>query len=110
MKKRVLGILAILALGGTLNAGKPAEAQPGYQLFRDYCWGCHHQTAEAFGPSFRTIAAHRNRAQIMAQIADPEHTYRSLGYRRNSMPAFADLNATQLKELTDFILSFKETK
>ena len=104
---RIVGLL-LLCTG--LYAGNAGERHPGYPLFRAYCWGCHHQTAEAFGPSFRTIASKRTPEQIMAQIADPEHTYRLLGYRRNSMPAFADLNATQLKELTDFILSFKETK
>ncbi len=44
----------------------------------------------------------------MAQIADPDGTYKQLGYRRNSMPAFSDLNATQLEALADYIQSFKD--
>ena len=93
-----------------LLLGAAALAGNGEKLFKEYCWGCHHQTAEAFGPSFRSIADKRDAAQIMAQIADPEHNYKALGYRRNSMPAFADLNASQLQALTDYILSFKDKK
>jgi mono/diheme cytochrome c family protein len=87
-----------------------AGGSQGEKLFKSYCWGCHHQTAEAFGPSFRTIASKRNKGQIIAQIVDPEGTYKSLGYRRNSMPAFDDLNATQLDALADFIMTFKEDR
>jgi len=91
-----------------LPAENPGDSLPGYPLFKAYCWGCHHQTAEAFGPSFRTIASKRSRGEIIAQIVDPANTAKQLGYRRSSMPSFADLNATQLEELADFILSFKE--
>jgi cytochrome c551/c552 len=100
-------LLFTLGLGSTLHA---AEMESGERLFKEYCWGCHHQTAEAFGPSFRKIANTRDRGSIMAQIADPEHTYRELGYKRNSMPSFGDLNSSQLEELTEFILSFKDKK
>ena len=87
-----------------------AGAPDGLKLFKTYCWGCHHQTAEAFGPSFRSIANKRDKGQIIAQIADPEHTYKSLGYKRNSMPAFNDLNASELNALADFIMQFKDKK
>jgi len=87
-----------------------AGSDEGEKLFKSYCWGCHHQTAEAFGPSFKTIAAKRNKGEIIAQIVDPKGTYKSLGYRRNSMPAFDDLNATQLDALADYILTFKENR
>ena len=106
--KSGIGIAAI-ALTVLIIPGA-AESPAGERYFKEYCWGCHHQTAEAFGPSFRSIADKRTSAQIMAQIADPEHTYKSLGYARNSMPAFADLNVSQLKALTDYILSFKDKK
>jgi mono/diheme cytochrome c family protein len=103
-------LLGALVLPWALSAGNPGDDHPGYKLFKAYCWGCHHQTAEAFGPSFRTIADHRSRELIIAQIADPEHTYKQLGYTRNSMPAFDDLNATQLETLADFIMLFKDKK
>ncbi len=78
----------------------------GMSIFKEKCWGCHHQTAEAFGPPFSKIAKQRNDAEIMAQIVDPEHTYKDLGYKRNSMPAF-DLNAKELKSIVEYIKSFK---
>ena len=103
-------LMGLLVFPAALMAANPGEHHPGYKLFKAYCWGCHHQTAEAFGPSFRTIADHRSRALIIAQIADPEHTYKKLGYTRNSMPAFDDLNATELETLADFIMLFKDKK
>jgi len=105
-----LYVTGMVLLPWMLSAGNPGDDQPGYRLFKEYCWGCHHQTAEAFGPSFKTIANKSNRGQIIAQIADPEHTYRQLGYTRNSMPAFSDLKASELEALADYIQSFKEKK
>jgi mono/diheme cytochrome c family protein len=106
--KRVVPLLLLLAW--SLQAADVGEGTPGYRLFKEYCWGCHHQTAEAFGPSFHSIANKRSREEIMAQIVDPERVSKTLGYPRNSMPAFNDLNATQIKALTDFIMLFKEKK
>ncbi len=105
MKKSIF-FVASFAL---LIASEPTS-QTGEALFRAYCWGCHHQTSEAFGPSFREIANKRTPELIMAQIADPQHTYKKLGYKRNSMPSFGDLNSTQLQTITDFILQFKDKK
>jgi cytochrome c551/c552 len=110
MAKRMTVFLSLLALSLTALAENAGDKLPGYSLFKAYCWGCHHQTAEAFGPSFRTIASKRNRGEIISQIVDPADTAKRLGYRRSSMPAFADLNATQLELLADFILSFKESE
>ncbi len=97
-----------MAVAGSmlLHAGQ----SNGEQLFKAYCWGCHHQTAEAFGPSFRTIANTRTREEVIAQIADPEGTYKTLGYKRNSMPAFDDLTSSELEALADFIYRFKDKK
>jgi len=82
----------------------------GERLFKEYCWGCHHQTSEAFGPSFRTIASKRDRGQIIAQIADPEGNFKTLGYKRNSMPSFGDLSSGELEALADYIIKFKEKR
>ena len=107
MKNKILMCLLLLPLiFSTLYAKK----QNGEQLFKEYCWGCHHQTAQAFGPSFRSIANKRNKGQIIAQIADPNGTYKSLGYKRNSMPAFDDLNADELNALADYIYKYKDKK
>lgn len=80
----------------------------GEKIFKTYCWGCHHQTSEAFGPSFRYIASKRTEGEIIAQIVNPEETYKLLGYKRNSMPPFNDLSGNELKDIVDYIMKFKE--
>ncbi len=79
----------------------------GLSIFKEKCWGCHHQTAMAFGPPFSQIAKKRRRDEMIAQILDPQHTYKHLGYRRNAMPAFK-LSPKELKSITDYIMSFKD--
>ncbi len=103
MKKAAIMLLFVYAASG----GWAANAQ---KLFKTYCWGCHHQTAEAFGPSFKTIASKRNKGEIIAQIVDPKGTYKMLGYKRNSMPAFNDLKPEELEALADYIMKFKDAK
>ncbi len=78
----------------------------GMSIFKEKCWGCHHQTAMAFGPPFSEIASKRDRGEIISQIVDPKHTYKQLGYKRNSMPSF-NLNEKELKSIVDYIESFK---
>ncbi len=79
----------------------------GMSIFKEKCWGCHHQTAMAFGPPFSQIAKKRSDDEMMAQILDPEHTYKLLGYRRNSMPAFK-LSPKELRSIVDYIKYFKD--
>jgi len=79
----------------------------GATIFKEKCWGCHHQSAEAFGPSFTYIANHRNKGEIIAQIISPQSMYKQLGYKRNSMPSFNDLSAKELEAITEYIFSFK---
>lgn len=78
----------------------------GTKVFETYCWGCHHQTATAFGPSFKTIASKRNADEIKAMITDPESVSKLFGYKRNAMPMFR-LNQEELDSITNYILSFK---
>lgn len=78
----------------------------GEEVFLKWCWGCHHPTAEAFGPSFRTIASTRTVSQIKGQIVRPDILYKELGYKRNSMPSFA-FEGEELDAITDYIISFK---
>ncbi len=84
----------------------PAFGVEGKKVFETYCWGCHHQTAVAFGPSFSQIASKRTAEEIQAMISDPEAVSKLLGYQRNAMPAFA-LKPEELKAITAYILSFK---
>ena len=100
----------LLTLLSSMTNNALAKDDLAATVFKTYCWGCHHQTAQAFGPSFKAIAAHRNKAQITAQIIAPQNNYKLLGYKRSSMPAFNDLNSDQLNSIVNYILSFKKLK
>jgi len=82
------------------------SASGGKKVFETYCWGCHHQTAVAFGPPFEEIASKRNSDEIKAMITDPKSVSKVFGYRRNAMPAFT-LSDENLSSITTYILSFK---
>ena len=81
-------------------------ATDGKKVFETYCWGCHHQTAVAFGPHFEEIASKRNADEIKAMITDPKSVSKVFGYKRNAMPAFK-LSDENLSAITNYILSFK---
>jgi len=81
-------------------------AVSGKKVFETYCWGCHHQTAVAFGPHFEEIASKRSADEIRAMIIDPASVSKSFGYKRNAMPPFK-LKEEELKAITDYILSYK---
>jgi mono/diheme cytochrome c family protein len=80
--------------------------EKGEKIFLKLCWGCHHQSADAFGPSFAFIAKNRTGGDIKAQIINPDLMYKTLGYKRNSMPPF-NLSGEELDEITAYIESFK---
>jgi len=86
-----------------------AYADSGKKVFETYCWGCHHQTAVAFGPPFSEIAGKRSAEEIQGMISDPASVSKIFGYKRNAMPAFT-LKAAELKAITDYILSFKDAQ
>ena len=103
MKKTIITFFIILTCTATIYA------QNGKQVFETYCWGCHHQTAVAFGPSFEEISSKRSADEIRAMITDPASVSKVFGYKRNAMPAFPDIKADELKAITEYILSFKPT-
>jgi len=78
----------------------------GKKVFETYCWGCHHQTAVAFGPPFKKIASQRNADEIKAMITDPVSVSKVFGYKRNAMPSFR-LSPQELEDITKYILSYK---
>ena len=96
-----MALITVIALNSV------AYAENGKVIFETYCWGCHHQTAEAFGPSFEEIASKRNSDEIRAMITDPASVSKVFGYKRNAMPAFPALREDELNSLTEYILSFK---
>jgi len=99
--QRVLFIAVLLVLGVMR-----LHAVEGKKVFETYCWGCHHQTAVAFGPSFTQIASMRSAEEIQAMITDPEGVSKVFGYKRNAMPPFK-LNKEELEAITNYIFSYK---
>ncbi|KYJ86730.1 c-type cytochrome [Sulfurovum riftiae] len=93
----------------TILLNSPLCAKSGKKVFETYCWGCHHQTAVAFGPPFEEIASKRSAEEIQAMITDPASVSKHFGYKRNAMPAFT-LKPDELKAITEYILSFKPAK
>lgn len=83
-----------------------AQSLDGKKVFETYCWGCHHQTAMAFGPPFSQIADTRTREEIEAYIISPESMYKSFGYKRSVMTQF-NLKDDERKSIVDYILSYK---
>jgi mono/diheme cytochrome c family protein len=102
-KNKTEVMLAGLLLAASLGA---ADIKNGEVIFSKYCWGCHHQSAEAFGPSFSFIAKNRTEAQIKGQIIRPNVVSKELGYKRNSMPPFK-LDGRELDDITAYIMSYK---
>jgi len=86
-----------------------AEPTSGKKVFETYCWGCHHQTAVAFGPPFNEIASKRTKQEIQAYIISPKSMYKAFGYKRTVMTQF-HLNDKELDLISDYILSFKGKK
>ena len=98
----------VLILFGTFSF---AQNINGEKVFRTYCWGCHHQTAIAFGPSFQEMADKRTRGEIQGHIIAPKSTYKQLGHKRTVMPSFeGKLSNDELNAITDYIYTFKSPK
>jgi len=78
----------------------------GKKVFETYCWGCHHQTAMAFGPPFNEIASKRSYEEIQAYIIDPESMYKAFGYRRTVMTKLKTTKQER-EAVAKYILSYK---
>ncbi len=83
-----------------------ADTLDGKKVFETYCWGCHHQTAMAFGPPFSEIASKRTFDEIKAYVIEPKAMYKAFGYKRSVMTQF-HLNDNELNLIANYILSFK---
>ena len=64
MQKTITSFFIILILTSL------SQAAGGKKVFETYCWGCHHQTAEAFGPSFEEISSKKGKQKVSTQIMD----------------------------------------
>jgi len=83
-----------------------AQELSGKRVFQTYCWGCHHQTAVAFGPPFTEIASKRTKEEIEAYIIEPKAMYKAFGYKRTVMTQFK-LKDEEISALSKYILSYK---
>jgi len=84
----------------------PSSELDGKKVFETYCWGCHHQTAVAFGPPFNEIASKRTKDEIEAYIIEPKAMYEAFGYKRTVMTQLK-LNNKEISALSEYILSYK---
>ena len=83
-----------------------AKQLDGKKVFETYCWGCHHQSATAFGPSFSQIASKRDKNEIKAYVLSPKSMYKSFGYKRTVMTQL-HLNDDELEAISKFVLKQK---
>jgi mono/diheme cytochrome c family protein len=81
----------------------------GKKVFETYCWGCHHQTAVAFGPPFTEIASKRSLEEIEAYIIEPEAMYKAFGYKRTVMTKI-EMSDKERRLVAEYVLSFKGKK
>ncbi|MDK9692680.1 MAG: cytochrome c [Sulfurimonas sp.] len=95
-------LLILIAVSAFLSA----DAIEGKKVFETYCWGCHHQTAEAFGPPFTQIANTRTLEEIQAYVIDPESMYKAFGYKRTVMTKLK-LTDKEREEISRYVLSYK---
>ncbi len=95
-------IIFLLTLASLLFSSE----MDGKKVFETYCWGCHHQTAVAFGPPFTEIADKRSKDEIEAYIIEPKAMYKAFGYKRTVMTQLK-LNDKEISALSEYILSYK---
>lgn len=100
MRKTIL--IVLLGVASFLSANE----LEGKKVFETYCWGCHHQTAVAFGPPFSEIASKRSYEEIQAYIIDPKSMYKAFGYKRTVMTKLK-LSDKEREAVAKYILSFK---
>jgi len=99
MKKKILILL-------TFSSILFANNLDGKKVFETYCWGCHHQTAVAFGPPFTEISNKRTKDEIEAYIIEPKAMYKAFGYKRTVMTQLK-LKEEEIHALSAYILSYK---
>lgn len=99
MKKCVIMFLA-------LSSALLSKELDGKAVFEKYCWGCHHQTSQAFGPPFKEIASKRTLDEIKAYIVAPEGMYEAFGYKRTVMTKL-ELSEDERDAVAKYVLSYK---
>ena len=101
----IKNLLLLTALCSLLSSNE----LDGKKVFKTYCWGCHHQTAVAFGPPFTEIANKRTKDEIKAYILEPKAMYKAFGYKRTVMTQL-ELNDKEIESISNYILLYKGKK
>ena len=99
MKKCVIMFIA-------LSSALFSRELDGKAVFEKYCWGCHHQTSQAFGPSFKEIASKRTLDEIKAYIVAPEGMYEAFGYKRTVMTKL-ELSEDERNAVAKYVLAYE---
>ena len=79
----------------------------GQSVFTAKCWGCHHESSMAFGPSYTKIASTRTKEMVRTHLDDPKLNAINLGYKNPSMPNIP-LSEVEKDIVTSYIMSFKK--
>ncbi|HIQ30915.1 MAG TPA: cytochrome C [Aquifex aeolicus] len=80
-----------------LKRGRFSPALLGEEVFMAKCWGCHHSTREAFGPSLEWIVTNRSRDYIESKLK---------GLLGGSMPKIP-LSFREIRALISFMEAIK---
>lgn len=79
----------------------------GAAVFMGKCWGCHHQDATAFAPTFTKIASTRSKAMILTHLDDPQVNAINLGYEKPTMPRI-ELSEPEKLMVASYVMSFRK--
>lgn len=80
----------------------------GQSVFTAKCWGCHHETSMAFGPSFTKIASTRSVEMIRTHLDNPKINALNLGYKNPTMPNI-ELSEIEKDMVASFVASYRKT-
>lgn len=81
-------------------------ASLGQSVFTQKCWGCHHETSMAFGPSFVKIANSRSSEMVRTHLDNPKINALNLGYKNPTMPNI-ELSQIEKDMVTAYVMSHK---
>ncbi|MEO5356410.1 MAG: nitrite reductase [Nitrospirae bacterium YQR-1] len=105
--KRVKAVLPVGKYNFVHKSRSYEKFQLGQEVFNVKCWGCHHTTREAFGPSFKWIVNNRDEGKIVAHIVDPEKSAKEQYSKTSAMPHL-NLKKEELEVILRFMYEFKD--
>lgn len=82
-------------------------ASLGQSVFTAKCWGCHHETSMAFGPSFAKIANSRSSEMVRTHLDNPKINALNLGYKNPTMPNI-ELSEVEKDMVTAYVMGHRK--